>query len=342
MSDSEVSEQVPDVKNRKLGLTIFGSFQILAGALCALMVPFMVVGMVASSRLASGPAMDVSMMLPALFFYVALAVWFIWMGIGSIMARRWARALILVSSWVWLVSGASGFVVMLAIMPGMFRQMGASGVGAPGGLERVVMCVMIAFMAFFYIVAPGVLVLFYRSRHVKATCEAADPRIRWTDRCPLPVLALTLMFCAGVVFMPCAMLFGSVIPLFGTVLSGLPGALVLLAVTVVLAYLTWGTYKLRPAAWWGALVLVVLGGLSGVITFSRLSLMDLYEKASFSEQQMAAMRQVTLPGKLGFSVYTGLCCVAFLGYLLYVRRYFIEGPAVGSCPPPGVPEPDGQ
>jgi len=42
----------------------------------------------------------------SILFYALLAVLFVWLGIGSIMARRWARALVLVSSWFWLV-GAS-------------------------------------------------------------------------------------------------------------------------------------------------------------------------------------------------------------------------------------------
>jgi hypothetical protein len=42
-----------------------------------------------------------------------LAVALIWLGIGSIKARRWARALLLIFSWSWLVMG----VCMTAVMP---------------------------------------------------------------------------------------------------------------------------------------------------------------------------------------------------------------------------------
>ena len=43
---------------------------------------------------------------------------------------------------------------------------------------------------------------------------------------------------------------------FGTVLSGAAGAAVILFVTLVAAYLAWGTYRLQMAAWWGMLLLL--------------------------------------------------------------------------------------
>ena len=70
---------------------------------------------------------SVRMMIPGILFYTLLAVWFIWVGIGSIKARRWARALILISSWLWLICGVSGFVIILLLLPNMYDQMGESG-----------------------------------------------------------------------------------------------------------------------------------------------------------------------------------------------------------------------
>ena len=44
----------------------------------------------------------------------------------------------------------------------------------------------------FFIALPKVWIFFHNSRHVKATCEARYSVTRWTDACPLPVLALCL------------------------------------------------------------------------------------------------------------------------------------------------------
>ncbi len=66
------------------------------------------------------PPPQVGQMILCVLFYVLLATWFIWMGIGSILTRRWARALLLIFSWFWLICGATGMAFLLLIMPGMF------------------------------------------------------------------------------------------------------------------------------------------------------------------------------------------------------------------------------
>jgi hypothetical protein len=191
MTDYEETLQSSDFKDRKIGLVVFGILQIILGGFCALMVLIAIFGMIASAVLdnSSAIAMSPTTMIPAVLFYVILAVWFICMGIGSIKARRWARALVLVTSWLWLISGISGLIFMLLLMPDMYDQMGESG-RMPPEVARVMKYVMTAFMTVLYIIIPAVLVLFYGSKNVKATCEFRDSRVRWTDKCPLPVLVL--------------------------------------------------------------------------------------------------------------------------------------------------------
>ena len=112
----------PDFKDRTTGLIVFGILEIIFGAFCALMVPLMIFGMFVSAGLHKGstPPVGASMMIPGILFYVLIAVWSIWMGIGSIKARRWARALLLVTSWLWLISGMVGLVFMLVLLPNMY------------------------------------------------------------------------------------------------------------------------------------------------------------------------------------------------------------------------------
>ncbi len=98
---------------------------------------------------------------------------------------------------------------------------------------------------------PGILVRFYRSPHVKATFEAKDPSLPWTDRVPAPVLALTLLFGFGAVSGLLGVAYRA-FPVFGRILTGIPATLLSsLAVGALCALLAWGTYHRRPAAWWG-------------------------------------------------------------------------------------------
>ena len=325
MTDYEETLQSSGFKDRKTGLIVFGILQIILGGFCALMVPFMILGMIASSVLddSSAPPMSPTMMIPGVFFYVLLAAWFIWMGIGSIKARRWARALLLVTSWLWLICGISGLIFMLLLMPDIYEKMEESE-QMPPGAAIFMKYAMAGFMTVFYVIIPAVLVLFYGSKNVKATCEFRDSKIRWTDKCPLPVLALSLMFGFSAVSMLSMGFYGWTIPFFGFILSGMKGAAVILAVMLLLGYVAWGAYRLSIKAWWGAVLLIIGWALSTGITFSRVSILDFYEKMNFPEQQLDIIKQYSISQDYTMVLFCGLSLVGFLGYLLYTRRYFVR------------------
>ena len=325
MTDYEETLQSSDFKDMKTGLMVFGILQIIFGGFCVLMIPFMIFGMIASAFLdkSSATAMSPTMMIPAVLLYVVLAAWCICMGIGSIKARRWARALLLVTSWLWLIGGINGFIFVLLFMPDMFEKMGANE-QIPEGVAIFMKYAMTGFMAVFYVIIPAVLVLFYGNKNVKATCEFRDTKVRWTDKCPLPVLALSLMFGFWTVSMLSMGLYGWTIPFFGSILSGAKGAAVVLVVMLLSGYIAWGTYRLSINAWWGAVLLVVGWAVSAGVTFSRVSMLDYYEKMNFPEQQLDAIKQYSILQGNSMILFCGLSLVGFLGYLLYTRRYFVR------------------
>jgi hypothetical protein len=164
---------VAEFKDRRGGLICFGILMIVIGCVCALFVPLMFLGQMMSVK-AIGGAPNYSMMAPGAVMYAMLAVAFVWLGIGSIMARRWARALLLVLSWIWLVSGIFVIVFMAFFLPAILANQPPGGYQLPEAARVVTMIVMLGFMGVTLVVLPTVLVLFYRSPHVKATCEARD------------------------------------------------------------------------------------------------------------------------------------------------------------------------
>jgi hypothetical protein len=306
-------------KDRKGGLIAFGIFQILLGALCALIVPLMILASLLDKTAAAGSGGR--MMAPGMLFYAFLAVWFITMGIGSILARRWARALSLLFSWLWLVCGIGGLFFILVLMPDMFAKMSQNGQMSPSAAEGIRL-VMTTIMTVIYVVLPGLLLLFYRSRHVKATCEAKDARTRWTDRRPLPILALSLLF--G--FWACSMLFMGfynwALPFFGCILNGPAGAAAAIVLLVLMGYISWGAWHLRMAAWWCAVTALFAWLLSTVLTFARLDFVAMYEKMNLPPQQIEVIKQYGMPQSPAMIVFFSAWFVCFLGYLLYTRKYF--------------------
>ncbi len=101
------SSVLSDYKNRSTGLIIFGILTLLLGGLCALFIPLMLFGQTMAAKAPNAPPPNTAMLLPGLAMYGGLAVALIWLGIGSIKARRWARALLLIFSWTWLIFASS-------------------------------------------------------------------------------------------------------------------------------------------------------------------------------------------------------------------------------------------
>ncbi len=306
----------------RTGLVIFGILQLLLALLCLLIVAGMLAASIVSQQ-QSAAAMEISLttMLPGIIIYLLAALWLGWMGVGSIKARRWARALTLVAAWIGLIYGVGGLVVMLVLMPEMATQMPAGQEITPA-MATTMQVAMIGLMAVVGVVIPGALVLFYRRGKVKAAVEAFDPRPRWTDQRPLPVLAACLMIALGAVSALSTGFFGWVVPFFGIVLSGGPGAVIVLAAAAAALYVAWGLFRQRPRAWWAALLLTVAFGLSTGLTMARVGLLGIIERMRFPEQQLELMRQtwgshewlMTLNGLVWFA--------GFLAFLLYLRRYF--------------------
>jgi len=331
MAESKEVVQKSDFKDRKVGLVVFGILEILMGGFCVLMVPFMLLGMILSTTVeqSTAAAVSVQMMIPGILLYASLAVWFIWMGIGSIKARRWARALVLVSSWIWLIVGVVAIVFWFVFMSDMYGQMAQSG-QMPPEMVNIVKLVTTIFLFGIYVIIPGILVLFYGSKHVKATCKFRDSQVRWTDKCPLPVLALSLLLASGAFSMMLTPFYNSIVPFFGVLLSGIRGAVVVLVVILLFGYLAWGTYKLKMTAWWGTVVLTIVGAVSSIMTFSHVSLWELYEKMNFPAQQIEVMRQSGILENFNMVWYIVFWAAAFLGYLLYTRRFFTTSSAQGE------------
>ncbi len=319
-------------KDRKTGLIVFGIMEIIFGALCFMMVPVMIICLLISSISTCSPAaqMNAGTMIPSIMVYVLLAVWFIWMGIGSLKARRWARALWLVASWIWLACGIIGMITTAIFLPGMYDQMINSN-QIPVAIAGFLKILTFGFIAVFHLLIPGVLILFYGSRHVKATCERDDIKERWTDKCPLPVLALSLVLWFWTGSLLFTGLYGWAIPFFGVVLDGLAGAGVVLISMLLLGYAAWGVYRLRVQAWICAVALVSVWGLSSVITFSQVSLVEYYQKMNFPAQQLEVIKSFMQLPTSTFLLLIGLWIVVILAFLLYTGRWFFNRP-----PAPGA------
>lgn len=305
----------PDFQDRSTGLMVFGVLEILAGLFAALLIPTMIVGLLmAPNRAMVRP----EAMIPMVLMYGLAAIGGVWLGIGSIRARRWARSLSLLLGWIWLVVGILATVGMLLAMPSIA---GAQPQPVPPSAAFAFFGIMLATAGCFYVIAPIVLILFYGSRHVEATCRWYDPKPNWTDRCPLPVLALSLVLAFWGLSTLAGMGSNYVLPVFGAYLSGPAGAAGCLILGGLFAYLAWAAYRLHRHAWWLTAVVIALWSASALVTFLVAGLAELYRQAGMPPEQIEAIQKSGMPlnafGAGGAAV--GLLLAA---YAVWLRRYF--------------------
>jgi len=311
-------------KDRSVGLIAFGILTILLGCLCG---AFLLLISVSQAMVPKDQQVPLSTLMPSMSVYGILGVALVWLGIGSIMARRWARALLLIFSWSWLVIGLFEIVGMAVIMPKIMATMtppAAAGQPAlPSAAMDGVMAFMFLFFGFVFILLPGLWTFFYNSRHVKATCDARDPVARWTDHCPLPVLALSLWcwFCVPMMLlMPLMDHF--VAPFFGMFLTGIPAKLFLVFLGVLWAVVAWLLYRLDSRGWWLILIAFGVGMLSTILSFARHDLLEMYRLMDFPQAQIDQIQKSGMFEGSSMAWLMIFFCMPFLGYLLFIKRYF--------------------
>jgi hypothetical protein len=315
----------PAYRDRSTGLVVFGILTILLGCLSGLFV-LLLLGQMAAVKVPNHPAVNVAAMLPAVAIYGGLAVGLIWLGIGSIQARRWARALLLIFSWSWLVIGIFMLVAMTFILPktlgGLSANPAAGQPPLPAAAVNGIIVGMLLVFGVMFVLLPAVWTFFYRSRHVKATCEARDPVTRWTDGCPLPVLGFCLWLLLAVPMMLLMPVTGhGVMPFFGMFLSGVPGALVCLLVAGVWAGAAWLLYRLDPRGWWLILIAMMVFLASALLTYAHHDFVEMYRLMGYSQAQIDQIQKTGLLTGNRMSWLTAFSMVPFLGYLLFIKRF---------------------
>lgn len=326
-------------RDRSTGLQVFGVIQIILGALVALFIPMVLLGAVMSRRM-TGMAMPMGTYMMACLTYAVLAIALVTPGIGLIRARRWAWALTLILSWFSLIIGVFVTVLMTAVLPSSFaaglRKAAASNPGASGlstGVSAVILTFVIVLFAVFLVAIPLAFVLFYRRKDVEATCKHRDPVERWTDRCPLPVLAASLLFAGAAPYYLVLSFTTPLVPFFGRYLTGVSGAIGCLVLAALDAFLAVWFFRVRLLGWWVGMVSLALRIISAAITFAHGDLLQAYSRLGWKQAQIEAMSSSpVLRGRLVLW-WSSVYLLVILGYMVWIKRYFHPARAdVGSQP----------
>lgn len=251
--------------------------------------------------------------------YYLIAILFIPLGYGHLKVRRWARTLSLTFLWFWLVVGVPLLVVFL------FVAITAKD------LSLVVVLIMIVALGLSYLVIPGLLIWFYRSRNIRLTFETRDPKSYWIEKLPIPILVLGSLHLFYIIALHIPILFNGIFPLFGVFLFDIQGILLLDIAIVCLTCLTWGTFRLRVWAWWGSLIYFGLITSSSILTLSKSSFSDILSGMKFPPTEMQALQGLPFQG-FHFAVLIAIPLLITLGVIILSKRHFRAGePQTDVC-----------
>jgi len=324
-----------EYKDRSTGLIVFGILTVGLGGLCALLILLIFAAQMIPTP-ASSPKMPITTLIPGMAMYAVLAVALVWLGIGSAMATRWSRALMLIFSWSWLVAGVMGMTVAAIMVPMMIENLSSltpanpDMPAPPQAAMAVGLIIGLGFDGFILIVLPAVWTFFYNSRHVKATCEAHHPQSSWTDACPLPVLGVVCWLVFTVPMVLVGTLCGTgVLPFFGVFLAGVSGRIAFVVLGALYLVSAWLLYRLDVRGWWIIVGIMVFFLVSTILTFMQRDILDMYRAMNFPPAQLDQLAKMDFfknkPLLLGLA---GVFAVPIFGYLLYIRRYFQRPNAV--------------
>lgn len=241
--------------------------------------------------------------------YYLIAMVSIPLGYGHLKVRRWARTLSLALLRFWLVVGMPLIVVLF------FTLVTAKDLPV-GAVVVVIIALLLS-----YLLIPWLLIRFYRSRDIRRTFEAMDPRTYWVEELPIPILVLSALYLFYAVVLHIPIFFNGLFPLFGTFLSGLQGIFLLDISILLLICLAWGTLKRRAWAWWGSLRALGLLAFSTILTFSKTGYLELLSKLEFPPTEIGFLDGIPLQG-FHLAAFFGIPLLDTLGMLILSKRHF--------------------
>jgi hypothetical protein len=241
--------------------------------------------------------------------YYAIGAALIPLGYAHLARRRWLRPLVLAGLRFWWLLGLPLSLVFLLVMV------------ASKEVTLPVVLLVIVLLAAAYLVLPWIVQRFYRSRDLRLTLETRDPDEHWLERLPTSILTLCLLYLFFEIALHIPILLNGLYPLFGTFLTGMPGIVALDLSLLLLAALTWGTFKRYAWAWWGGLAYWAWLTASTVVTFCATSYPRLLALLALPPTEVDILDGVPLQGSY-LAAFFGLVFALPLGWLVASKKHF--------------------
>ncbi len=317
------SAQPAKLVNMTPGLIIFGIILIVFGIFFLLFVPIM--GLTLMIEMPEQQALPVGYAIGGMVTYLMLAIASIWLGIGSIRCKRWARALLLVTSWIALICGFFGGLWLIVFREQMIAMMKESAAQSGGVMSddmvSMIWMITVGVMLVIYLAIPAAFIFFYGLKNTRLTCESKNPDPSWTDRIPLQLLALVLLVGVFGVFLPIMICYGNSVPLFGIFLTGPAAAIVILLLSATFIFAAIQIYQQKELGWWLGIVGVLAWFGSFLVTVLQRGMEEFYGYMGQPEAQITIMKESGFLEPLPMAAMMAIWLVVYLAFGIYCRRW---------------------
>jgi len=244
--------------------------------------------------------------------YYVLAALCIPLGYGHLKLRWWAQSVMPTLLVDWLLVGLPLSLIALLIL---VQSKGMSAASLP---------FLVLGFILLYPVLPILLLRFYRSPDVQGAFQATDVPSNWLTETPQAVKVVGSLMVLMVLVLHFPLLFDGFFPLFGHILLGLPGILIVdftIAITVILIL---GVSQSHYWAWWCAVVFLSLITASSTVTFLTIPPHDILAQMRFAPLEVEALSGIPMRG-YHLALFVGVIPGATLFALAVSRRNFIGG-----------------
>ncbi len=244
--------------------------------------------------------------------YYIIAALCIPLGYGHLKLRWWTRAAMTTLLVDWLIVGLPlSLIALVMLVTSKEVSLASLPVVALGFI-------------LLYPVLPIVLLRFYRSRTAQRAFQAADVPSNWLSDTPEAVkVAVSLMVLVALT-LHFPLLFDGFFPLFGRVVFGLPGVLIIDLSIATVVILAWGIARRYYWAWWCAVVFLGILTTSSAVTFLANPMCDIVAQMPFAPLEAEALSGMPICG-YHLALFVGAIPAATLIAVAVSRRGFIGG-----------------
>jgi hypothetical protein len=117
-------------------------------------------------------------------------------------------------------------------------------------------------------------------------------------------------------------LYCSVLPLFGTFLTGPVATFTYVLLALIWGYGAYGSYRLDRRAWWLLVIVTTLFVISNALTYWLHDPTEMYRLMGYPEDQLATLQKNPLLHGHRMAWVTIVTSLPIVAYLLFVGRYF--------------------